>query len=296
MENQPNKLGVSLFEDSHLVRMVKEAEEDINATTKKRHIIEKISSYQDSLDEYFFQTQASRTKRLVGMAALIPVIDDFSETAQAVAYYPDITVRGFEIHRTDLYHAFLRFDIPAPVQQSQAYYLPEESESYYIHPSNIISTFDSHEEIRTELQQTLVANAVSCKNQLVDFPFLPPEQKNYVLHRLAESAGEPFMRRYSGKDVSIEAQSFYDVEFDSQGPFIRNNISVPNPEVKMVHKYPYGTVSTCLFIEQALFQYDTNKKRFSEPLMLSEPCIVLELDGIPRYLVPISQVRDVLEM
>lgn len=289
MEPQPNNPSLRLSVDEKLIAMVTDAEIDINTTADVKRL--DVADYEHELNAYFFTTEASRTQKLIGKVAIGREIHDVLVTEEYDGFYADIAIRGFEIHRTEEgpYHAFIKFDIPVFETSASS----EPTSSYYIRPKHIILMYESPEQIMDEMIESLKQNARYCYSQLGDFSTVPFDQKDKLLNQLAHSSGEPFMRRFEGKEISIGTPRYYSIEYDKTGPYpfeMRTNL----PD-----KYAFlsGTVQSCLFIEQVVCRYQTKENRYAQALELNEPCIVLvDEKAIARYLIPISQVRDVLEL
>jgi len=302
MDNQPHNTDFGLFVDSKLMNMVQSIEIDVNTRRRPSKLI---AEYEDELNEYFFTTEASKTQRILGMAALGTLSNNTPTMDDHLADFVDVTIRGFEIHRTlpeverelsryemEKYHAYLKFD----TYVAESPYLRRTTPSYFMRPNNILSMYDSPQQIMNELRRSLHQNTQHCYAELAEFELVPAEHKDTILHRLAETSGDPFMRRYGGHEVSVDAPLFYRVEYDENGPWINRNKFSPLQNNLIVDKYPTGIATTCLFIEHVLYPRIPAEQRHAEPLIINEPCIALRQDDTIRYLIPISQVRDVFMM
>ncbi len=294
--------GVHIY--SSLEGAISEAEEAINSHIPPDKKM--IRTYESQLKQYLIETDALRSTRILGLAALGNLRRHGPTENEELGDFSDITIEGVEVHKItpnkgekvmkhkpDRYSFYLHFTDRKAFPDTASASKPQ---SYFIRPSNILSMYDATGGTDADLRQMLKVKADICYKELSHFHELTLQQKIYKLDYLAESAGNQFMGRFAGHAVSIDTPIYYVVERDETGAWPKKYV-LPPGETLPQHRYPYGQVTTCSFIEQVVPSPFSDLNLWYKDLELNEPCIVLNDDtDLPYYLVPISQIRDVLMM
>ena len=122
---------------------------------------------------------------------------------------------------------------------------------------------------------------------------LGQENQKDVLTRLDIEATYDIMQVIGDKEVHVDADIFYEIYCEAGQKPALHKVDIADLEPGAMSRLPFGVARGCNFIENFL---DGERNEPIEKLIEDEPCLVIENedDEIPFYLVPLSQINDIV--
>jgi len=243
-----------------------------------------IQRFEDRLNRHSEAIELSRYSSVIG-PSFSQESERLVEDQNTIIYFSNIAIKSLSLNRSTYSDAYRTY---VEIEDTQTKCDPK---THFIPYNDIILIPDRDEEtIEIETIRDLHHQTTQCYNALGDYPYLTEAEQETMLDRLAEEAGDVFMRNYSQEFVVIVAPIFYKVPKPGKMTTLTNVISMD--QAAQHANSPVGSVLRCAFIEQIITPQSTGGQ-----LEINEPCIVLSDEyGNPSYFVPISQVKEIVRV